>query len=53
MESFLRSCAGACRKIAERNLNIDDFQDVAQLRVIVTMKDGHDSTLYGTGTTHI
>ncbi|CAL5224551.1 g7251 [Coccomyxa viridis] len=37
------------RKIAERNLNIDDFQDVAQLRVIVTMKDGHDSTLYGTG----
>ena len=30
-------------------MNIEDLQDVAQLRVIVTMKEGHDSNLYGTG----
>ena len=30
-------------------MDIEDLQDVAQLRVIVTMKEGHDSTLYGTG----
>ena len=33
----------------ERGLDIEDLQDVAQLRVIVTMRDGHDSNLYGTG----
>ena len=32
-------------------MSIEDLQDVAQLRVIVTMQDGHDSTLYGTGET--
>ena len=30
-------------------MDIEDLQDVAQLRVIVTMRDGHDSNLYGTG----
>ena len=30
-------------------MDVEDLQDVAQLRVIVTMKEGHDSTLYGTG----
>ena len=30
-------------------MDIEDLQDVAQLRVIVTMKEGHDSILYGTG----
>ena len=33
----------------ERGMDIEDLQDVAQLRVIVTMRDGHDSNLYGTG----
>ena len=30
-------------------MDIEDLQDVAQLRVIVTMREGHDSNLYGTG----
>ena len=38
-----------CRKVAERNMDIEDLQDVAQLRVIVTMKGGYDASLYGTG----
>ena len=30
-----------CRKVAERIMDIWDLQDVAQLCVIVTMKEGH------------
>ena len=30
-----------CRKVAERKKDIEDLQDVAQLRVTVTMKGDH------------
>ncbi len=30
-------------------MDLEDLQDVAQLRVIVKLKDAHDSSLYGTG----
>lgn len=30
-------------------MELEDLQDVAQLRVIVRMKEAQDSTLYGTG----
>ena len=46
---MVQVCVHCCRKVAERGMDIEDLQDVAQLRVIVTMKEGHDSTLYGTG----
>lgn len=49
IKCWLTPALGNCRKVAERNMNIEDLQDVAQLRVIVTMKEGHDSNLYGTG----
>ncbi|BDA49388.1 probable GTP diphosphokinase RSH1, chloroplastic [Coccomyxa sp. Obi] len=37
------------RKLKERGVELEDLQDVAQLRVIVTMKDAQESSLYGTG----
>ncbi|EIE19013.1 hypothetical protein COCSUDRAFT_31311 [Coccomyxa subellipsoidea C-169] len=37
------------RKLKERGMDLEDLQDVAQLRVIVKLKDAHDSSLYGTG----
>ena len=38
-----------CRKLKERGTDIKDLQDVAQLRVIVKMREGQDPCLYGTG----
>lgn len=37
------------RKLAERGADIKDLQDVAQLRVIVKMREGQEPCLYGTG----